>query len=67
MLSICLNHSKYVYICPRVTNCPLFYSDEEDVEVEVVEDEVVEDGVVEVAPLLNDGGRGGGGILPGSK
>ena len=38
-----------MYICPRVTNCPLFYSDEEEVvEVEVVE--VAEDEVVEVAP-----------------
>ena len=56
-----------MYICPGITNCPLFYSDEEDVEIEVVEDEV-EVEVVEVAhPLLNDRGRGGGGILPGSK
>ena len=35
-----------MYICPRVTNCPLFYSDEEEVEVV----EAVEDEVVEVAP-----------------
>ena len=50
MLLICPNHTKYMYICPGVTNCPFFYSDEEDVEIEVVEAEVVEVEVVEVAP-----------------
>ena len=71
-----------MYICPKVTNCPLFYSDEEEiVEIappppdempEVVEisppppDEMQE--VVEIAPPLpNAREKGGGGILPGSK
>ena len=33
ILSICASkhYSKYVYICPRVTSCPLFYSDEEEI------------------------------------
>ena len=32
-LSICLNHSKHMCICPRLTNCTLLYSAEEVVEV----------------------------------
>ena len=49
-LSICLNHSKHMCICPRVTNCPLFYSEEEDVDVLEVVEVAWEVEVVEVAP-----------------
>ena len=46
-----------MHICYRVTNCLLFYSEE---------DEKAEAEVVEVAsPLLNSRGRGGGGICQG--
>ena len=40
-------YSKYVYICHRVTNCPLFYSDKEEI-VEIPPPDKLE--VVEVAP-----------------
>ena len=54
-----------MYICPRVTNCPLFYSDEEEIE-EIPPP--AEPDVVEVAPPLTDAGeREEGSILPGSK
>ena len=58
-------YSKDEYICPRVANCPLFYSDKEEI-MEIPSPEEPE--VVEVAPPLpNAGEKGGGSILPGSK